>query len=60
MKTLSEVADERGVKVIYGCQITDIDESHPAVHFEDGSVMEADLIVGADGKISSLSGSVSR
>jgi 2-polyprenyl-6-methoxyphenol hydroxylase-like FAD-dependent oxidoreductase len=53
VKALSEVAEGRGVKIIYGCQITDVDEACPAVHFEDGSVMEADLIVGADGKISS-------
>jgi hypothetical protein len=53
VKTLSKVAEERGVKIIYGCQITDIDETRPAVHFEDGSSIEADLIVGADSKISS-------
>lgn len=41
MKTLSGVAEERGVKIIHGCQITDTDEARPAVHFEDRSVVEA-------------------
>jgi 2-polyprenyl-6-methoxyphenol hydroxylase-like FAD-dependent oxidoreductase len=51
VKMLYEVIEEPGVKIIYGCHITDIDELRPAVHFEDRIVMEADLIVGADSNI---------
>lgn len=53
-ETFAEVAAERGVEIVFNSKVTSIDKSNSAVILKDGTRMEADLIVGADGKYSSL------
>ena len=48
-KTLAQVAEERGVKLLFGKQVVGIDLEKPAVRLKDDDLLEADLIVGADG-----------
>jgi 2-polyprenyl-6-methoxyphenol hydroxylase-like FAD-dependent oxidoreductase len=48
---LYDHAIKSGVEVIFGKVTTGVNEQLPAVLFEDGSSMEGDLIVGADGMI---------
>lgn len=38
-----------GAEVLFGKHVIDVDEATPAVKLEDGSIISADLIVGADG-----------
>lgn len=51
-ETLAQVAVERGVTIHFNSSIERVDLDKPAVYLKDGSVHEADLIVGADGKSS--------
>ena len=48
-KILYDQAIESGVQIISRMPVIGVNEQRPAVLFEDGSKMEADLIVGADG-----------
>jgi 2-polyprenyl-6-methoxyphenol hydroxylase-like FAD-dependent oxidoreductase len=48
-KILYDHAIKSGVEVIFGRPISGMNELRPAILFEDGSSMESDLIVGADG-----------
>ena len=45
-----------GAEVLFGKRVIDVDEATPAVKLEDGSIMSADLIVGADGTCSKHKG----
>lgn len=49
-ETLVEIAQERGVKILFNTSIERLDAEKPAVHLKDGSIHEADLIIGADGE----------
>jgi 2-polyprenyl-6-methoxyphenol hydroxylase-like FAD-dependent oxidoreductase len=42
-------AAKRGVEILLGRLVRAVDESRPAVMFEDGSNVEADLVIGGDG-----------
>src|SRR5271156_4867561 len=44
-----------GVEIIFGKAVTGVSEQQPAVLFADGSSMEADIVIGADGKQPKLS-----
>jgi salicylate hydroxylase len=48
-ETLAQVAKERGVKIRFGCLVVAVDLDKPAVTLKDGEILEADLIIGADG-----------
>jgi 2-polyprenyl-6-methoxyphenol hydroxylase-like FAD-dependent oxidoreductase len=48
-KILYDHAIKSGVEVTFGRPISGMNEQPTAVLFEDGSSMEGDLIVGADG-----------
>lgn len=50
-ETLAEVATERGIKIKFNSPVLSIDQDRPAVILKDGVEMEADLIIGADGKL---------
>jgi 2-polyprenyl-6-methoxyphenol hydroxylase-like FAD-dependent oxidoreductase len=39
----------RGFNILFNMQVVIVDLEKPAVHLKDGTVMEADLIIGADG-----------
>ena len=52
-ETLAEVAAERGVKIRFNSLVLSIDQDRPAVILKDGAEVEADLIIGADGKTKS-------
>jgi salicylate hydroxylase len=54
-ETLAKVAEERGVRILYGKAVAGVDLEGPSVRLRDGEVLEADLIIGADGKFSSSS-----
>lgn len=45
-----QVAEERGAKILFNSQVVSIDVEKPAVELKDGTILEADLIIGADGK----------
>jgi 2-polyprenyl-6-methoxyphenol hydroxylase-like FAD-dependent oxidoreductase len=49
-KIFYECAVMSGVKVIFGKAVTGVKEQQPAVLFADGSSVEADVVIGADGK----------
>lgn len=49
-ETLADVALERGVEIKFSSPVVSIDHKQPAVLLKDGVRMEADLIIGADGK----------
>lgn len=49
-RALVDAAVAAGCVIEYGCTFTSIDFSAPAVTVADGRVLEADLIVGADGE----------
>jgi 2-polyprenyl-6-methoxyphenol hydroxylase-like FAD-dependent oxidoreductase len=53
---LTQVAIERGVKIVYNAQVVsvDLESPKPSVTLQDGRVMSADLIIGADGTPVSL------
>jgi hypothetical protein len=42
-------AAKSGVEIHLGKPVKAVDESRPAVIFEDGSIVEADLVIGGDG-----------
>jgi 2-polyprenyl-6-methoxyphenol hydroxylase-like FAD-dependent oxidoreductase len=44
-----------GVEIIFGKFVTGVKEQPPAVLFADGSSIEADIVIGADGKQPKLS-----
>ncbi|KAI1340738.1 hypothetical protein F5Y15DRAFT_377793 [Xylariaceae sp. FL0016] len=48
-KALAERAQDLGVKLQLGQRVTKLDFEAPCVHTEDGSSLDADLIVAADG-----------
>ena len=50
MKAMAEKAKETGVTILLGSVIESIDFSKPSILLEDKSVLEADLIIGADGE----------
>ncbi|TVY24410.1 hypothetical protein LHYA1_G006750, partial [Lachnellula hyalina] len=58
IEILADVADKRGVKIIFGAQVFGIDLEKPAVFLKHGTEMGADLIVGADGIRSVIRGAV--
>jgi 2-polyprenyl-6-methoxyphenol hydroxylase-like FAD-dependent oxidoreductase len=37
------------VEVVFDTRITSVDQSHPSITLENGSVVKGDLVVGADG-----------
>ena len=47
---LAQVAEERGVRIMFSKMVVGVDSEKPSVHLKDGDVMDADLIVGADGR----------
>lgn len=49
-ETLAEVAGERGVKILFRKTVVGVDLEKPSVTLKDGEVLEADLVIGADGK----------
>jgi hypothetical protein len=49
-KIIYDHAIKSGVVISFGRPISGLNEQRPAVLFEDGSSMEGDLIVGADGR----------
>lgn len=49
-ETFAEVAAKRGIEIRFNSKVISIDQSKSAVILKDGTRMEADLIVGADGK----------
>lgn len=51
-ETLHEEAIRLGCTVRLGCEMQDVDFEAPAVILSDGSVIAADVVVGADGKFS--------
>jgi salicylate hydroxylase len=54
-EALAEIARQRGVEMRFSCYVEGIDEDCPSVTLRDGTVLPADLIIGADGnKIDSL------
>ena len=50
---LYEAAKKRGIVLRLGCTVTGLDEERTAVLIKGGERIEADLIVGADGKLPS-------
>jgi hypothetical protein len=40
---------KEGVEMRFGCQVKEVDQAVPAVTLQDGTKLEADLIVAADG-----------
>jgi 2-polyprenyl-6-methoxyphenol hydroxylase-like FAD-dependent oxidoreductase len=40
---------KEGVEMRFGCQVKEVDQAVPAVTLQDGTRLEADLIVAADG-----------
>ncbi|KAJ2981039.1 hypothetical protein NQ176_g2275 [Zarea fungicola] len=48
-ETFAEVAAKRGIEIRFNSKVISIDQSKSAVILKDGTRMEADLIVGADG-----------
>jgi FAD-dependent urate hydroxylase len=48
---LREEAGQRGISIVYGKRLTDVEESHEGVRaiFHDGTTAQADIVVGADG-----------
>ena len=38
-----------GAKVMFDCEVIDVDEETPSVRLADGRIIKTDLIVGADG-----------
>jgi hypothetical protein len=52
-RLLYDRALEPGVNVKFGCKVDSIDEVAPSITLEDGEVLKADLIIGADGMLSS-------
>ena len=55
---LLQAAETQGAKVIFGSSIQHINPDIPEVVLSDGTVMKADLIIGADGKIESCSSTI--
>ena len=49
-ETLAQVAEERRANILFNMQVVIVDLEKSAVRLKDGAVMEADLIIGADGK----------
>lgn len=47
---LAHVAEERGVKIVFGKMAVSVDLDKPNVTLKDGEVMDADLVIGADGR----------
>lgn len=47
---LLRAAQEAGATVEYGCIVESVNFDTPAVHIADGRVIDADLIIGADGE----------
>ncbi|KAJ5827475.1 hypothetical protein N7447_004238 [Penicillium robsamsonii] len=50
--------DGEAIKVLYGCHIVNVDPEAGVVEFEDGTSVEVDLIIGADGIRSKVRGAV--
>jgi salicylate hydroxylase len=48
-ETLAQVAEERGVKILFEKVVVDVDLEKPSVTLKNGEVFEAHLIIGADG-----------
>jgi salicylate hydroxylase len=46
---MSQVAEERGVKIIFNCLIAGVNLERPAIRLANGKEMEADIVIGADG-----------
>ncbi|KAN0121699.1 FAD/NAD(P)-binding domain containing protein [Hyaloscypha variabilis] len=57
-KALAEIARQRGVEIRFSCQVEGIDEDCPSVILRDGTVIPADLIIGADGVRSRIRDSI--
>jgi salicylate hydroxylase len=47
---LYETARKNGIQLRLGCHVVGVDKEVPAVLIEGGERIEADLIIGADGK----------
>jgi salicylate hydroxylase len=48
-ETLAAVAQDDGVTVLFDRPIIHVDLEKPAVFLKDGTIIDADLIIGADG-----------
>lgn len=50
IQAVYDIAVDAGAKILFERYVVEVDENKPSVTLSDGTVMEADLIVGADGK----------
>lgn len=48
-RAMLTIALDAGVRVHFGMNISGVDESRPALLLQDGLIIEADLVIGADG-----------
>ncbi|KAI9826411.1 MAG: hypothetical protein M1819_007374 [Sarea resinae] len=47
-ETLAQVAEQRGVTILFSRLVVGVDQDRPAVELKDGTIIEGDLIIGAD------------
>lgn len=50
IEAVCDIAVNGGARVLFEQHVVKLDEHKPSVTLADGTVMEADFIVGADGK----------
>jgi salicylate hydroxylase len=49
-QVLYKAAEKRGVTLPLGCPVVSVNENKPSVTIRGGEILEADIIIGADGK----------
>lgn len=50
-KAMHELAVDLGVSIELACKVTSYDNHHPSITLENGSTIQADLVIAADGKL---------